>query len=79
MQKLARYLDERKMTLQDFGDLIGVNGPSVSRYIHGDRIPRVETMARIERATGGAVAAQDWLPTLPTDDDSHTADTSDAA
>lgn len=57
-------LDEwltRTATKEDaFAAGIGTSQAAVNRYRHGRRIPRPAVMARIARATGGAVTANDF-------------------
>lgn len=40
-------LYERKMTQRDLAELIGTTEVSVSRYVHGDRMPRLEQLNKI--------------------------------
>lgn len=65
----------RAMTLDDwlirtctkeeaFAALIGVSQASVNRYRHGLRVPRPAVLARIGKATAGAVTANDFMGTV---------------
>jgi transcriptional regulator with XRE-family HTH domain len=40
-------LIEHQMTQRDFADKFGVTEPSVSRWIHGDRTPRLDELEKI--------------------------------
>lgn len=60
MTALQRYLHSRDLSHADFGRLIGITQQAARRYATGERIPRAEIMAKIFRATGGAVAPNDF-------------------
>ena len=49
-----------------FGAEIGVSGASVRRWRLGVCRPDWNTIARIEKATAGAVSASDFVPPLVT-------------
>lgn len=70
---LRAWLDEKHLTLADFGEQIGVAASTVLRYCHpighrNRRIPEPDRMTAIYWATGGAVTPNDFhdLPALPT-------------
>lgn len=58
--KLKTYLWEKRLSLQAFGDRIGVSKNSVHRYVHGESIPSPDTMTRIVRETEGQVGPADF-------------------
>lgn len=58
---LSQYLALTGLTQQQFGRLIGVTQITVSRYVHGLRIPRVEHLRRIAEVTQGAVMPEDFV------------------
>ena len=61
--KLGDYLERTDMTLQAFGDRLGVSHTTVLRWAKGQAIPRGR--ARLEAlrvATDGAVTAADFFP-----------------
>jgi transcriptional regulator with XRE-family HTH domain len=59
---LREFLGRKGLTLTEFGKLIGKTPQSVGRYRDGKKFPRPETLRAIERATGGHVTANDFLP-----------------
>lgn len=58
--KLAVYLKHNSLTVQRFGELIGRTGATVSRLARSKHRPDWDTVAAIEKATGGAVTANDF-------------------
>lgn len=63
MTKLAAYLHETGMTLEEFGRLIGCHKSVVSRLASGKRQPTLEQALRIAEATQGHVQPPDFLDT----------------
>lgn len=61
---LKEYLRVKNCSANAFAALIGVTPESVRRYRRGVRQPRAEIVARIFRASGGAVTPQDWYEGL---------------
>jgi Helix-turn-helix len=61
LMKLGAWIDRKRLTLREFGERIGVDESSVSRYINGGRMPRPEHLAAIMRETNGAVTANDFM------------------
>ena len=59
--KLRVYLDENSITHAAFAEAIGVSQQTVSRYVVGERFPRLEIMGRIVQATENAVTPNDFL------------------
>ena len=59
---LQDYLTQQGITPSEFAKRIGVSQPTVSRYLRGVRFPRLKHLVAIERETGGAVRASDFLP-----------------
>jgi transcriptional regulator with XRE-family HTH domain len=60
-KRLARWLEERRMTDRAFADRLGVSQPTVSRWASGSIVPSWQHMERIAVETGGAVRPDDWL------------------
>lgn len=60
--KLATYLKENGLTLHAFGQQIGRTPATVSRLAREKHQPDWSTVAAIERATNGAVTANDFTP-----------------
>jgi DNA-binding transcriptional regulator YdaS (Cro superfamily) len=61
--KLATYLQQHQLTDQAFAELIGRERSVVSRYRTGAVCPSLETIAAIDRVTGGTVSFQDFTAT----------------
>ena len=61
--RLADYLQEKKLTVEAFGALIGRSHTSVVRYVSGERTPGRSTMERIVSATEGRVTPNDFYST----------------
>jgi transcriptional regulator with XRE-family HTH domain len=59
--KLAAYLKRHKLTQLAFAEKAGVPVPQVSLYLSAIRRPGLESALKIERATDGAVRAEDWV------------------
>lgn len=60
MMSLDEYLKGAKLTRKEFASRIGVKPVSVYRYIVGERFPKPQVLAAIERETGGAVKASSF-------------------
>lgn len=58
---LAAYLADAQIADRDFADRIGVSRQALHRYRQGSRIPRPEVLAKIKKATAGAVTADDFM------------------
>ncbi len=58
---LADYLTREKTSPAAFAEKVGVPASTISRILKGDRSPRLETIAKIEEATDGAVTANDFM------------------
>lgn len=65
MAKLGKYLRDRKITFEAFGERIGRDHTAVSRYCSGKRLPNRVTMRNIVKETGGEVTANDFLDDMP--------------
>lgn len=57
--KLSSYLSRNKISAADFAQKIGVEPVTVYRWAMGVRFP-LHHLAKIEKATGGAVTANDF-------------------
>jgi transcriptional regulator with XRE-family HTH domain len=49
---LKKWRDDRKLSQVELGDLIGVDGMTISRWERGDHLPRKRHWLKIEEATG---------------------------
>lgn len=58
--KLALYLSEEEMTDEAFGAKVGLSQSQISRIKRGISRPSWDTVAAIERETGGKVTASDF-------------------
>lgn len=59
--KLADFLSDKGMSRADFAAALGVSEVTITRYVGGRRMPRVEHLRRIREVTAGAVTADDFL------------------
>lgn len=59
--KLSEWLNRVDKSRDQFAAEIGVDPVSVGRYVTGERRPRWDVIAKIHRATGGQVSANDFL------------------
>lgn len=59
--KLKDYLASEKMTDAQFSDLLGKERSVVTKYRRGTVTPPLDVIAKIEKATNGAVSFQDFL------------------
>lgn len=57
---LRDYLARENLTSAAFGRIIGVSRMTALRYAARDRVPKPAVMARIVRATKGAVLPNDF-------------------
>jgi DNA-binding transcriptional regulator YdaS (Cro superfamily) len=57
---LSAYLEREHLTNAGFAARLGVTAEAVRLWALGRKIPRRDTMAAIEAATGGAVTARDF-------------------
>ena len=57
---LSDYLSEAGLKPAEFADKLGVPPSTIGRLLNGERSPRLETIAKIEAATGGRVTVQDF-------------------
>lgn len=62
--KLADYLATMGLTDEAFASQVGISQSQVSRLKRGLSRPSWDSLVAIERATGGAVAAADFMPPL---------------
>lgn len=66
--KLSAYLSDKNLTDDAFAAIVGMSQSQISRLKRGISRPSWETVAAIERATGGLVTAADFLPAPATGD-----------
>jgi transcriptional regulator with XRE-family HTH domain len=60
---LKSHLKLHGISLADFAERIGEKERAVRNWYYGVRQPSLACVAKIEAATGGAVALLDWLAT----------------
>ena len=58
---LKKWLDENRLTQDQFADQGGFSKGAVAKWISGERFPRLEAMQRIEKLTDGSVTVQDFF------------------
>jgi len=61
--QLKEYLRTERLTLSQFGRMIGRSHATVSRLCEGHSSPSLELAARIEEKTCGKVTPADFLAT----------------
>ena len=59
--KLGDWLKQQGITQAEFAERIRSDQGHVSDLVRGKVRPRLESIARIQTATAGAVTADDWL------------------
>lgn len=64
---LSEWLKAKDVTTSAFAEQIGVKRQSVHRYLEGERLPRRDVLAKIHQATKGAVTANDFLSSQPSE------------
>lgn len=57
---LKEYLAQEAMPALRFAKRAGVDSSTIDRLLAG-QMPRIDTIKRIEQATGGAVGFEDWV------------------
>ncbi|WP_173931363.1 helix-turn-helix transcriptional regulator [Chelativorans sp. Marseille-P2723] len=58
--RLKVYLEEHGISGAAFARMIGTHQVNVHRYMHGQRFPSPQIIAKIDRATKGKVTVRDW-------------------
>jgi hypothetical protein len=76
---LAEHLKRNGITLTAFAASIGEKVTTVHGWISGRRNPGLASLVAIERVTGGAVRATDFLPETPHAPEDPPAAANDAA
>lgn len=61
LMKLSEFLTDRNLTDDAFAALVGMSQSQVSRLKRGLSRPSWDNLAAIERATDGAVTANDFM------------------
>ena len=51
-ERLSKLLNEKNMTQKELSDKAGVNVVSMSRYVHGSRIPRARVVVSMAKVLG---------------------------
>ena len=57
-ERIAKRLEEIKITQHELATRVGVTDISMCRYIHGERMPNAPIIANIAKALG---VTTDWL------------------
>jgi plasmid maintenance system antidote protein VapI len=58
----ADHIRSSGMTRSAWADRLKVSRSYLSDLLNGKKVPSLDLAVRIERATGGAVAASSWVP-----------------
>lgn len=58
--RLSDYLTKRQITSQEFAIKIRASLSAVQKWRIKNRLPRPQTILKIERATKGSVKLKDW-------------------
>lgn len=58
--KIKDYLKQERLSPDQFGRMVGVDGSTVRRWIAGDSRPRWRILAKITRQTNGLVRGADF-------------------
>ena len=59
---LRTYLDREGMTVSEFARRVGISHSNVLRWMSGAYRPSLAAMVAVEKETGGAVTARDFVP-----------------
>jgi transcriptional regulator with XRE-family HTH domain len=62
MEKLIAYLKDKQIPQVQFAARIGITQSALSKMCGGVISPSLQTIALIEKETGGDVPAQAWFP-----------------
>lgn len=66
--KLKTWLKINNIHNQDFAKTVDVSHIAVSHWVTGKKKPSIGSLAKIQRATGGLVCLEDFLPTSHIDE-----------
>ena len=58
---LREYLKANKISYKTFADTIGVHELTVHRFVHNQRVPQRQVMAKIITATKGEITADSFF------------------
>lgn len=59
--KLKSYMTENGLTAQAMAERLSEPVRTVQKWMSGERIPRPDSMRKIQEATGGQVTANDFF------------------
>jgi len=59
---LSEYLQKRRMGFAELAWKLNVSESAVRMWVKGERVPRPETILKIQRLTQNAVTLADWHP-----------------
>lgn len=59
--RLSDYLRENGLTLAAFGEKVGRDKGTISRWLSGQSEPSFADIALVMKLTEGKVTAQDWI------------------
>lgn len=59
--QLLKYIESKKMTLAEFGKLVGASEFGVRKWVRGERTPRPDAIRKIQEVTKGAVRPADFF------------------
>jgi transcriptional regulator with XRE-family HTH domain len=58
--RVEQYIKENGLTLEKFGEMVGVKHMTVGRWIKGDCFPSSKVMKIISKKTNGVVSPNDF-------------------
>jgi transcriptional regulator with XRE-family HTH domain len=58
---LRDWMDKNHVTQLDMSEKTGISQSLLSKYLSGDRIPKIENALVISKATKGAVPVESWV------------------
>ena len=61
IMNLKEYIEENRMSQEDFARAVGLSQPYISQLVSRDRIPSLKVAIKIETFTHGKVLTTDWI------------------
>ena len=58
---LKEYLTKERLSQKKFASLVGVSGVQINHLVHGNRLPSLKLLKKIEKITSGLVSTDDFL------------------
>ncbi len=57
---LKKYLEKNQITQREFSKKLGVSDGAITRWVKGERIPKMKLIMKIKKETNGEVNPQDF-------------------